>query len=73
MLKFTLAEKRLMIVSPDLPTSWMALKSSDSTEFTASILKAVNGMLLDMLAAVGTEENRDAKILINRDSTKPRL
>ena len=38
----------------------MALKSSDGTEFTASIIQAVNGMLLDMLAAVARKdyENR---------------
>ena len=46
-LKYLLASKKLMIVSPELPTSWMALKSSDSTEFTASIIQAVNGMLLE--------------------------
>ena len=34
----------------------MALKSSDSTEFTASIIQAVNGMLLDMLAAVARKD-----------------
>ena len=58
-LKFMLAKKKLMIVSPELPTSWIALKSSDGTEFTASILKAVNGMLLDMLAAVARKDYED--------------
>ncbi len=60
-LKCLLAEKRLMIVSPELPTSWMALKSSDSTEFTASITQAVNGMLLDMLAAVARKDYEDRR------------
>ena len=36
-LKLMLAEKRLIIVSPELPTSWIALRSADSTEFTNSI------------------------------------
>lgn len=60
-LKFMLAEKKLMIVSPELPTSWMALKSSDGTEFTASIIQAVNGMLLDMLAAVARKDYEDRR------------
>ena len=58
-LKFMLAKKKLMIVSPELPTSWIALKSSDGTEFTASILQAVNGMLLGMLAAVARKDYED--------------
>jgi DNA invertase Pin-like site-specific DNA recombinase len=60
-LKYLLASKKLMIVSPELPTSWVALKSSDSTEFTASIIQAVNGMLLDMLAAVARKDYEDLR------------
>ncbi len=60
-LKFMLAKKKLMIVSPELPTSWIALKSSDGTEFTASILQAVNGMMLDMLAAVARKDYEDRR------------
>src|SRR5690554_2206909 len=60
-LKRLLSEKRLMSVSPELPTSWMALKSSDSTEFTSSIIQAVNGMLLDMLAAVARKDYEDRR------------
>ncbi|HEF0046136.1 TPA: recombinase family protein [Citrobacter freundii] len=60
-LKFMLAKKKLMIVSPELPTSWIALKSSDGTEFTASILQAVNAMLLDMLAAVARKDYEDRR------------
>ena len=55
-LKYLLASKKLMIVSPELPTSWMAFKCSSSTEFTASIIQAVTGMLLDMLAAVARKD-----------------
>ena len=60
-LKLMLAKKKLMIVSPELPTSWIAFKSSDGTEFTASILQAVNGMLLDMLAAVARKDYEDRR------------
>ena len=60
-LKYLLASKKLMIVSPELPTSWMVLKSSNSTEFTASIIPAVNDMLLDMLAAVTRKDYEDRR------------
>ena len=39
----------------------MTLKSLDNTEFTASIIQAVNGMLLDMLAAVARKEYEDRR------------
>ena len=42
-------------------TIWMKLKSFDSTEFTASIIQAVNGMLLDMLAAVARKDYEDRR------------
>ncbi len=58
-LKYLLASNKLMIVSPELPTNWMALKSSYNTEFTASIIQAVNGMLLNMLAAVARKDYED--------------
>ena len=60
-LKSMLAEKKLLIVSPELPTSWPALKGSDSTGFSATILQAVNGMLLDMLAAVARKDYEDRR------------
>lgn len=60
-LKRLLSEKRIMIVSPELPTSWMAIQSSNSTEFTSSIIQAVNGMLLDMLAAVARKDYEDRR------------
>ncbi len=39
----------------------MTLKSLDNTEFTASIIQAVNGMLLDMLAAVARKDYEDRR------------
>lgn len=60
-LKLMLAKKKLAIVSPELPTSWVAIKDSGSTEFTSSILQAVNGMLLDMLAAVARKDYDDRR------------
>lgn len=60
-LKLMLAEKKLLIVSPELPTSWMAMNRSGGTDFTSSILQAVNGMLLDMLAAIARKDYDDRR------------
>ena len=47
-----LSEKKLSIVSKELPTSYMVLQSESSTEFMSSVLQAINSMMLDMLAAI---------------------
>lgn len=61
-LKTRLAVKRLAIVSRELPTSWLALSSnSDPTGFTDSILRAVNAMMIDMLAAVARKDYDDRR------------
>ena len=60
-LKTMLDSKRLSIVSPELPTSWVAMSSLVADDFTASIIKAVNGMLLDMLAAVARKDYEDRR------------
>jgi len=60
-LKQKLAAKRLAIVSPELPTSWLALENKDDTGFTDSILRAVNAMMLDMLAAVARKDYEDRR------------
>jgi hypothetical protein len=49
-LKSELTARRVRVVALDLPTSWsMATNSAD--EFTNRMFEAINGMLLDMLAA----------------------
>ena len=58
-LKQKLASKRLAIVSPVLPTSWLALQQHSETDFTGTILQAVNAMMLDMLAAVARKDYDD--------------
>ena len=58
-LKQKLAAKRLAIVSPELPTSWLAMDKKDDSGFTDSILQAVNSMMLDMLAAVARKDYED--------------
>ncbi|TVL05772.1 resolvase [Shewanella algae] len=60
-LKQKLASKRLAIVSPELPTSWLALQQHSETDFTAAILQAVNAMMLDMLAAVARKDYDDRR------------
>jgi DNA invertase Pin-like site-specific DNA recombinase len=48
------------VVSLDLPTSWtMAGKAGD--EFTSRMFEAINGMLLDMLAAVARKDYDDRR------------
>jgi DNA invertase Pin-like site-specific DNA recombinase len=59
-LKADLTAKRVRVVALDLPTSWtMATKSAD--EFTARMFEAINGMLLDMLAAVARKDYDDRR------------
>ena len=55
-----LSEKKLSVVSKELPTSYMAFQSEGSTEFMSSMLEAINAMLLDMLADIARKdyENR---------------
>lgn len=53
--------KGLRVVSLDLPSSHAALKASEGDEFTARVLDAVNGMLLDTLAAVARKDYEDRR------------
>lgn len=55
-LKEMLAKKKLKVISLDLPTSHMALVPTASDDFTAAVLKAINGMMMDMLAAVARKD-----------------
>lgn len=63
-LRNQLASKRLSIVSPELPTSWGALKpaaDANPDDFAGLMLQAVNNMLLDMLAAVARKDYEDRR------------
>ncbi|EGL4350761.1 recombinase family protein [Salmonella enterica] len=60
-LRKQITDKQLAIVSLDLPTSHLALTSLVSDEFTRSMLKAVNGMMLDMLAAIARKDYEDRR------------
>ncbi len=58
-LKAELQARRVRVVALDLPTSWMLAKSSDET--TARMLDALNGMMLDMLAAIARKDYTDRR------------
>lgn len=59
-LKAELVTRRVRVVALDLPTSWMmATKSTD--EFTGRMFEAINGMLLDVLAAVARKDYDDRR------------
>lgn len=59
-LKAEMVARRVRVVALDLPTSWMmATKSAD--EFTGRMFEAINGMLLDMLAAVARKDYDDRR------------
>lgn len=53
-LKQSLSAKRIKVVALDLPTSWMMAAPSD--EFTSRMFEAINGMMLDMLAAISRKD-----------------
>ncbi len=56
-LKHLIEAKGVSVVALDLPTSHVALKQSDSgDDFIQAVLKAVNGMLLDILAATARKD-----------------
>jgi DNA invertase Pin-like site-specific DNA recombinase len=58
-LKAEIAAKHIRIVALDLPTSHVMAKSSD--EFTGRMIDAINGMLLDMLAAIARKDYEDRR------------
>src|SRR5215207_7885986 len=57
-LKAELAARRLRVVALDLPTSWIMAKADD---FTARMFDAINGMMLDVLAAVARKDYEDRR------------
>src|SRR5882757_6838684 len=59
-LRTEMASRRLRVVSLDLPTSWM-MATNSADEFTARMFEAINGMMLDMLAAVARKDYDDRR------------
>jgi DNA invertase Pin-like site-specific DNA recombinase len=59
-LKAELTSRRVRVVALDLPTSWM-MATNNTDEFTGRMFEAINGMLLDMLAAVARKDYDDRR------------
>ncbi|MDE1315056.1 recombinase family protein [Vibrio aestuarianus] len=60
-LKDMLNKKELKVISLDLPTSHIALSSQMTDEFTGSMIKAINNMMMDMLAAIARKDYQDRR------------
>ena len=58
-LRAELDAKQVRVVALDLPTSWQLADSKD--EFTSRMFGAINGMLLDMLAAISRKDYDDRR------------
>src|SRR5699024_9432978 len=61
-LKRMLSEKKLSIVSKELPTSYMALQPETSTEFMSSVLQAINSMMLDKIGRASCREREERSV-----------
>ena len=59
-LKAELTARRMRVVALDLPTSWM-MATNSADEFTGRMFEAINGMMLDMLAAVARKDYDDRR------------
>lgn len=59
-LKVELGARRIRVVALDLPTSWM-MATATVDEFTSRMFEAINGMMLDMLAAVARKDYEDRR------------
>lgn len=77
-LKNSITDAGVKIVSVDLPTSHSALNVVAGDDFTNQMLKAINNMLLDMLAVIARKDYEDRRrrqsegIERNRDKFKGR-
>jgi DNA invertase Pin-like site-specific DNA recombinase len=59
-LKTELAARKVRVVALDLPTSWV-MATGKVDDFTARMFEAINGMLLDMLAAIARKDYEDRR------------
>ncbi len=51
----------MYVISLDLPTSHAALSQDTKDDFTGAMLKAINNMMLDMLAAIARKDYQDRR------------
>ncbi|MDQ0511662.1 DNA invertase Pin-like site-specific DNA recombinase [Angulomicrobium amanitiforme] len=59
-LKDEIRQRRVRVVALDLPTSHMMM-TNQGDDFTARMLDALNGMMLDMLAAIARKDYEDRR------------
>jgi DNA invertase Pin-like site-specific DNA recombinase len=59
-LKTELSARKVRVVALDLPTSW-TMATGKVDDFTARMFEAINGMLLDVLAAVARKDYEDRR------------
>ncbi len=60
-LKEMLNKKELKVISLDLPTSHIAFSPQITDEFTGSMIKTINNMMMDMLAAIARKDYQDRR------------
>jgi DNA invertase Pin-like site-specific DNA recombinase len=60
-LKVELATRKVRVVALDLPTSWAMATTGKVDDFTGRMFEAINGMLLDMLAAISRKDYEDRR------------
>ena len=70
-LKAEIATRKLRIVALDLPTSWMMAKEGVD-DFTARMFEAINGIMLDMLAAISRKDYDDRRRRVAQGVLKAR-
>ncbi|WP_349956961.1 recombinase family protein [Rhizobium sp. ZPR3] len=59
-LKAEIRARHVRVVAMDLPTSW-SLASADKDDIQSRMLDAINGMMLDMLAAIARKDYEDRR------------
>jgi DNA invertase Pin-like site-specific DNA recombinase len=59
-LKAEIANRQIRVVALDLPTSWM-MATTRPDAFTVRMFEAVNGMMMDVLAAVARKDYEDRR------------
>lgn len=59
-LKAEIAARHVRVVALDLPTSWMMTRPG-ADDATSRIFEAINGMMLDMLAAIARKDYEDRR------------
>lgn len=59
-LRAELQARKVRVVALDLPTSWQMV-TGNGDEFTARMFDAINGMMLDMLAAIARKDYEDRR------------